>query len=70
MDKEILIATWGYFSFQLFLDQSILLSLEDNARWAISNKHTDSSKMPNYLDYICTDALKAIDPSAVMVAGR
>jgi NitT/TauT family transport system substrate-binding protein len=70
MDKEILMATWGYFSFQLFLDQSILLSLEDNARWAISNKHTDSSKMPNYLDYICTDALKAIDPSAVMVAGR
>lgn len=70
MDGEVLTATWGDFQFRLFLDQSILLSLEDGARWAIRNKLTDAKKVPNYLDYIYVDALKEVNPSAVMMAGK
>ena len=70
MDGEVLTATWGDFQFRLFLDQSILLSLEDGARWAIRNKLTDATKVPNYLDYIYVDALKEVNPSAVMMAGK
>jgi NitT/TauT family transport system substrate-binding protein len=47
-----------------------LLSLEDGARWAIRNKFTDATKVPNYLDYIYVDALKEVNPSAVKMAGK
>jgi ABC-type nitrate/sulfonate/bicarbonate transport system substrate-binding protein len=70
MEEEILTATWGYFQFKLSLDQPILLSLEDGARWAIRNKLTDATKVPNYLDYIYADALKEVNPSAVTMAGK
>ena len=67
---EVVKATWDDFIFRLFLDQSILTSLEDEARWAIINGLTDAEKMPNYLDYIHTEALKAIKPGAVGIVGR
>jgi len=70
MDKEILNETWDSFQFALFLDQSILTSLEDEARWAIRSRLTDATKVPNYLDYIHTDALKAAKPEAVSIAGK
>ena len=60
----------GDFQFRLSLDQPILVSLEDEARWAIRNKLTDVTKVPNYLDYIYTDALKAVKPGAVTIAGK
>ena len=70
MDREIINATWDDFRFRLFLDQSILTALEDEARWAIRNRLTDASNVPNYLDYLYTDALKAVRPAAVRIAGR
>jgi NitT/TauT family transport system substrate-binding protein len=70
MDREVLNATWSDFQFRLFLDQSILTSLEDQARWAINNRLTEATKVPNYLDFIHTDALKAVKPEAVKIVGR
>ena len=42
MDKEGMKSIWNDLLFKLFLDQSILISLEDQARWAISNKFADA----------------------------
>lgn len=70
MDREILTATWSDFRFGLSLDQSVLLGLEDEARWAMENRQTAATRMPNYLDYLHTDALLAVNPEAVTVAGR
>ena len=70
IDIEVVNATWDDLIFRLFLDQSILVSLEDQARWAIINRLTDVEKVPNYLDYIHTEALKAVKPEAVSIAGR
>ena len=70
MNKEEMKPIWDEFVFKLFLDQSILLSLEDQARWAIRNKLTDVTKVPNYLDFIYPEALKAVNPGAVSIAGR
>ncbi|MBI4766905.1 MAG: ABC transporter substrate-binding protein [Deltaproteobacteria bacterium] len=63
-------ATWDDLIFRLYLDQSILVSLEDHARWAIINRLTDKEKVPNYLDYIHTETLQAVKPGAVSIAGR
>jgi aliphatic sulfonates family ABC transporter substrate-binding protein len=70
IDREMVAATWDDFYFRLFLDQSILISLEDQARWAIRNRLTDAGKVPNYLDYIYPDVLRAVNPGAVSIAGR
>ena len=37
--------------YPLFLDQSLLLAMEDEARWLIDNRLTDQTKVPDYLDY-------------------
>ncbi len=70
MDEEILSGTWDNFRFGQFLDQSVLTSLEDEARWAIKNRLTEASKVPNYLGYVHVDALKAVKPKAVLIAGK
>lgn len=70
MDRETLNATWDSFHFALFLDQPILTSLEDEARWSIRNGLGDAKKIPNYLDYLHSDALKAVKPEAVLIAGK
>jgi NitT/TauT family transport system substrate-binding protein len=70
IDPEVLRATWDQFRFELSLDQSILVSLEDEARWAIDNKFTEVTRMPNYLDYIYPKTLLTVKPEAVTIAGR
>ncbi len=67
LDKEITALTWAEFSFQLILDQTILVSLEDEARWAMREKLTDKKSIPNYLDFIYMNALEQVNPEAVTI---
>lgn len=60
-------ASWSDYRFHVSLDQSLLLGLEDESRWAIKNKLTDRTDMPNYLNYLHWDALQAVAPAAVTV---
>ena len=53
--------------FSLSIDQSLILAMEDEARWMISNKLTGEKQVPNFLDYIWDDGLKAIKPEAVNI---
>jgi NitT/TauT family transport system substrate-binding protein len=67
LDKELVVSIWDDFEFQLILDQAIIITLEDEARWAIDNNLTDATEVPNYLDYIYFDALEEIKPKAVTI---
>lgn len=67
LDKELTGLIWSEFSFQLILDQSIIISLEDEARWAIKSNLTDKTEIPNYLEYIYLDALEEVKPEAVTI---
>lgn len=67
LDKELTAQIWSEFSFQLMLDQSILASLEDEARWAIKEGLTDKKEIPNYLNFIYMDALEQVNPEAVTI---
>ena len=58
---------WAEFSFQLLLDQTILVSMEDEARWAMKEGLTDKKEVPNYLDFIFMDALELVKPEAVTI---
>ena len=65
-DSEIA-ALWPDLDLRVSLDQRLLLSLEDEARWAIKNKLTDKTQIPNYLNFIYPAALEAIKPEAVTI---
>jgi NitT/TauT family transport system substrate-binding protein len=67
VDKEIATTVWDDFDFQLILDQSIFISLEAEARWAIREGLTEKKEVPNYFDFIYTDALEDINPEAVTI---
>ena len=53
--------------FALALDQSLLLSLEDQTRWAINRGLVSARDVPNYLDAIDQTGLLAVQPSAVKI---
>jgi NitT/TauT family transport system substrate-binding protein len=67
LEGNILVSIWDDFVFELSLDHSLLNILEDEARWAITNRFTDKTKVPNYLGYFYLDAMKAVKPEAVTI---
>jgi NitT/TauT family transport system substrate-binding protein len=60
-------ALWPELNLKISLHQSLLRTLEDEARWAIENNLTDKTEIPNYLDYISIDALEEVKPEAVTI---
>lgn len=60
-------AAWDGYVFDLSLDQSLLIIMEDQAHWAIANKRTDKTQFPNYLGFLYLDAMKSVKPDAVTV---
>ena len=58
---------WSESNFTATLDQPLLLSLEDESRWAINSGLTSVRNVPNYLDYIYIDGLKSVKPDAVNI---
>jgi len=67
IDLETMKKVWATQILRVSLDQSLLLGLEDQARWAIQNGLTDRTAVPNYLDLIHLDALRNVKPSLVTV---
>jgi NitT/TauT family transport system substrate-binding protein len=67
MEIAILRETWPGSNFSLSLDQSLLLALEDESQWAINRRLTNARRVPNYLDFIHLDGLKAVKPDAVRI---
>lgn len=67
LEEWLTALTWDVFEFQLKLDQSILLSLEDEARWALKEGYVEEKEIPNYLDFLYIDVLEKLDPEAVTV---
>lgn len=66
-DKETFRAAWSDHIFEVSLDQSLILALEDESRWAIRNRLTNATKVPNYLNAIYLDGLRAVKPDAVRI---
>jgi len=67
LNREMVTSIWNEFTFELFLDQATFTTLENEARWAIRNKLTDRKKIPNYLNFIYFDALRAVKPEGVTI---
>ena len=53
--------------FGLSLDFSLILAMNDEARWMICNKPTKEKQIPDFTDYIYEDTLKMVNPGMVSI---
>jgi NitT/TauT family transport system substrate-binding protein len=67
VDASVLKDEWISSAYELSLDQSLLITMEDKARWMINNKLTDQTRLPYFLDYIYAAPLATVDPKAVRI---
>lgn len=58
---------WPRYQFSLSLDQSLITAMEDESRWMIKNNLTNEKTVPNFMNHIYVDALKAIRPEGVKI---
>jgi ABC-type nitrate/sulfonate/bicarbonate transport system substrate-binding protein len=66
-DKAIVEEIWDSLDSRVSLDQSLLVNLEDQTRWAKKYRRTDCAGMPNYLDFIYFDGLQSVRPDSVRI---
>jgi NitT/TauT family transport system substrate-binding protein len=66
-DPALLEKVWPNHRFVLSLDQALVLAMEDESRWIIKNNLTSTRQMPNYLDYLNSQGLSAVEPGAVTI---
>ena len=53
--------------YKLSLEKTLLIAMEDEARWHIENRYTEAKEVPNYLDQIYFGALESVNPDAVNI---
>jgi NitT/TauT family transport system substrate-binding protein len=66
-DKAYIDHLWLEFDFAIRLDQELLVSMEDQARWNIQNGLAAGSDAPDYLGRVHFQALEAVKPSGVTI---
>ena len=66
-DDAYMAEVWAEYQFSLTLDQSLIIAMEDEARWMIANDLTSETQVPDFLDYIYEDALKTVKPESVSI---
>ena len=63
-DLGLVREVWDTFKLEVKLDQSLLITLEDETRWAMKHKLTDQTVMPDYRIFIHADSLRAAHAAA------
>jgi len=67
MPEPTLRRLWPRLDLRVRLSQSLLVALEDQARWAIGEHVAEGTTMPNFLRFIHLDTMLAEKPSAVSI---
>jgi len=67
MDAALVREIWQDTSFLVRLDQSLVLALEEESRWAVKGGLTGNRKIPDYMDYIYLEGLQSVKPTAVRI---
>ena len=58
---------WPFTQLSLSLDQSLVLAMEDEARWMIANNLTNKTSVPDFREYLYIDGLEAVKPGSVNI---
>ncbi len=68
LDQKFIDWVWAGLNFRLGLDQSLITTMEGEARWARRAGHVKGTATPNFLGMLHTAPLKSVKPAAVGVA--
>lgn len=68
VEVEIVKQAWSSFSYQVRLDQNLLITLEDETRWAMKRNLIDRQTMPDFSAYVHVDGLQTVKPQAVKMS--
>jgi NitT/TauT family transport system substrate-binding protein len=63
--SDYMAAVWPRNDFSLSLDQSLIVAMENEARWMIKNNLTSQTGVPDFLNYIYLEGLNSIKPASV-----
>ena len=69
LDQHFVDWVWTGLAFRLSLDQSLLTTMEGEARWAQREGHVAEGARPNVLTLVHAAPLKAVKPVAVGIGG-
>ncbi len=67
LDASYMDSVWKQNRYGLSLDQSLVLAMEDEARWMIANGLTTEKAIPDFLDYVAESGINKVKPDAVNV---
>ena len=67
LDHGYMDTVWQQNRFSLTLDQSLVLAMEDEARWMIANNLTNATAVPDFREYIYTDGMESVKPGSVNI---
>ena len=67
LDPGYMDTVWQQNQYSLTLDQSLILAMEDEARWMIANNMTDEAVIPDFRNYIYTGGLESVKPGSVNI---
>jgi ABC-type nitrate/sulfonate/bicarbonate transport system substrate-binding protein len=67
IDRDTMKQLWPVYDFEVKLDQLLLISLENQARWAIRNRLVPAKEVPDFLRHVDVESLKAEKPEVVTV---
>jgi len=66
-DDSYMSSVWPEHRFTVSLDQTLIVAMKDEAQWMIDNKLNGAETLPDFVDYIHVDALRAVKPDAVSI---
>ncbi len=66
-DEAYAQAVFPHYDFKVTLSEALLYNMEDEARWMISQKLTDKTSVPNYLNFTYLQGLENVNPKAVTI---
>ena len=58
---------WSTHQFLLSLDQSLVTAMRDEAQFMVNNRLTNQTQIPDFTNYVYTDALEAANPDSVSI---
>ena len=66
-DPAIVKSVWDKFGYHVEISPMLMVTLEDETRWAMKAGLAQTAPVPNYQQYLYLDALASVRPQAVLI---
>lgn len=67
LDQDFIDWIWPHYKYRISLDQSLITTLEGEARWARQEKHVIAGRSPNYLRFLHPQPMLKLRPDRVTI---